>query len=198
MIPQRGAVTVYVYTLSGQAWCVAADHHAVRFASHGCVSYGSNTSWAFGCEQTLDGPCGWNRKTIKFFRLLLTLWTFQEASCSSGSLAWNGRSSWSFVERGWVSNHLWRIACHASDCPGISFSWQCVRRWGLRIVLLHFVAGPASQMWIRSGSDSEDLMKVHISLSTWKASMESQSNTSVDDSKAANMSVRGQVDDFFL
>ena len=41
-------------------------------------------------------------------------------------------------------------------------------------------------------------MKVHISLSTWKASMESQSNTSVDDSKAANMSVRGQVDDFFL
>ena len=31
-------------------------------------------------------------------------------------------------------------------------------------------------MWIRSGSNSEDVMKVHISLSTCKASMESQSN----------------------
>ena len=28
----------------------------------------------------------------------------------------------------------------AFDCPSISFSWQCVRRWGMRVVLLHSIA----------------------------------------------------------
>ena len=84
--------------------------------------------------------------------------------------------------------------------PCISSANGCVCTWLLKFWCTSGCARShcqASQMWIRSGSASEDLMKVHISLSTWKASMESQSNTSVDDSKAANMSVRRKVDVFF-